>query len=310
MPIGPRQHALRDRPELPLIRPPNEAESVLVRLTRGCNWNQCRFCGIYAHFGQPRFEIRGVDEVKRDIDRCVALWPPSAQYAFFGDADPLIMKPQRFVDITRYLYDSFPKLQRLTCYCRSATAWARRNHLIELGAAGLRRVHVGLESGADNLLQFHRKGVTAARHLEAGLALRQARIEVSYYVLLGMGGAEHSETHVRETVRLLNEIRPEFVRFRRLWIYGDAGGACSPLYSDVQTGAFTPQSPEGTVLELRGIIHGLNFPTQVEALHHNDYVRLAGTLPSDRESLLAAIDEFLRLPEEEKQRVYNRPSAI
>jgi len=179
-----------DRPEHPLIRLSNEARSVLLRVTRGCNWNRCRFCGIYSHFGQPQFEIRLVDEVKRDLDLALRPWTTRARHAFYGDADPLILRPERFVEITQHLCATFPNLERLTCYGRAATAWVRRKHLSELAAAGLTRVHVGLESGDDKLLAFHDKGVTQARHIEAGRALREAGIELSHYVLLGMGGAD------------------------------------------------------------------------------------------------------------------------
>jgi len=301
---------MRKRPEVPLIRPPNEAHSVLIRVTRGCNWDKCRFCGIYSHFGQPRFEIRGVDEIKHDIDLARLIWRRHARSAFFGDADPMILRPERFAEVTRHLYATFEELERLTCYCRASTAWRRREHLRDLAAAGLSRVHVGLESGDDELLAFHEKGVTAARHIEAGQALREAGIELSHYVLLGMGGAGRSARHVRETVRVLNAVRPQFVRFRRLWIFGEEEGPRCPLFDDVQAGAFEPQTPEGTVLETRAIIAGLEFPTHIEALHSNDYVKVSGELPGDREEMLAEIDIFLALPDAARQRVYDTPSTI
>jgi len=47
------------------IRPPNEAYSLLIRVTRNCPWNRCTFCPVYKG---SRFSIRLVDHVKKDID--------------------------------------------------------------------------------------------------------------------------------------------------------------------------------------------------------------------------------------------------
>jgi hypothetical protein len=297
-------------PEPLIIRPPTEAGSVLLRVTRGCNWNRCRFCGIYTHLGQPHFEARPLAEVLRDVRLAREAHEPAATACFLGDADPLVIEPGDFIHICRAVREAFPRMERITCYARSATLWMRRASLPEIAAAGLTRVHVGLETGSDELLRYHRKGVSQRRAIEAGQAARAAGLELSYYVLLGLGGADRAELHIRETTKVLNIVQPHFVRFRRLWIFGSQEGPSCPLYAEVQAGAFTPQTPEGTVREMREIIAGIDFPTQVEAIHHNVCVRLAGPLPQDRERMLGRIDAFLALPQETKAREYSKPLVI
>ena len=319
-------------PEPLIIRPPTEAGSVLLRVTRGCNWNRCRFCGIYTHLGQPDFEVRPLAEVLQDVRIAREAYGPDATTCFLGDADPLVVEPDDFIRICRAIREAFPRMERITCYARSATLWLRRERLREVAAAGLSRVHVGLETGSDELLRYHRKGVSQRRAIEAGQAALAAGLELSYYVLLGLGGADRAELHVAETLKVLNAVRPpldsardgppapwggpelvegpQFVRFRRLWIFGSQEGPSCPLYSEVQSGAFAPQTPEGTVREMREIIAGIDFPTEVEAIHHNVYVPVAGRLPEDRERMLGRIDSFLALPEEAKEREYAKPSAI
>ncbi len=103
----------------------------------------------------------------------------------------------------------------------------------------------------------------------------------------------------------MNQARPEFVRFRRLWIH-----PVCPLGEEVARGRFTSQTPEGTVRESRGIVAGLDFPCKIEALHRNVYCPVAGDLPRRKEAILARIDRFLALPEEEKRRAYSRPNVI
>lgn len=297
-------------PEQLIIRPPTEAGSLLIRVTRGCNWNRCKFCGIYGHFGQPDFETRPVQDVKQDILAARELWGPDWDNAFLGDADPMFVEPDDFAEILTFLRETFPALSRVTCYARASTCAKRREHLARFHQAGLDRVHVGLETGSDALLRFHRKGASAKLFIESGLAVRQAGIELSHYVLLGLGGAQQCDEHVRETLRVLNAVQPEFVRFRRLWIFGSEGGPHCPLWEDVQAGKFVPQTPEGTVLELRSIITGIQFPTQVEAIHGNVYVQLAGRIPDQRDSMLRRIGRFLERPEPERARAYARQSVI
>ena len=297
-------------PEPLIIRPPSEARSLLIRVTRGCNWNRCRFCGIYPHFGQPEHETRPIDDVLADIHAARELYGDVWETAFLGDADPMFIPPDDFSRILRELRAAFPRLARVTCYARAATCWLRKGKLLEFKQAGLDRVHVGLETGADDLLRFHDKGVSRGVLIKSGLEVRRAGLELSHYILLGLGGADRSEMHVRETLHVLNAVRPEFVRFRRLWIYGGEGGPSCPLWHDVQAGRFTPQSPEGTVLEMRAIIAGIDFPTHIEAIHSNVYVRLQGALPEGREKLLGKVDRFLAKPVEEKSVRYARASAI
>ena len=297
-------------PEPLIIRPPSEARSLLIRVTRGCNWNRCRFCGIYPHFGQPEHETRPINDVLADIHAARELYGDVWETAFLGDADPMFIPPDDFGHILRELRAAFPRLARVTCYARAATCWLRKGKLLEFQQAGLDRVHVGLETGADDLLRFHDKGVSRGVLIKSGLEVRRAGLELSHYILLGLGGADRSEMHVRETLYVLNAVRPEFVRFRRLWIYGSEGGPSCPLWHDVQEGRFTPQSPEGTVLEMRAIIAGIDFPTHIEAIHSNVYVRLQGALPEGREKLLGKVDRFLAKPVEEKSVRYARASAI
>ena len=296
-----------DIPETPLIRPPNEWRSLLVRITRGCKWNRCRFCGIYPHLGEPGFSIRTVAEIKRDID-LLKLHHPDAETAFLGDADPLQAGVDAFVEIAGYLREAFP-IKRLTCYARISTLWKfKRDAIQTLARAGLNRVHIGLESGDAKILRFHRKGQTPGMAKETAAWLKEAGIEISFYVLLGLGGRDYWQRHIQETARLINETEPEFVRIRRLWLYeGNSpfSGPESPLLHEIRTGNFHPQTPEGTVLELRLLIEQLYSPsTFVTCDHGNNYVQVSGRIDEDKQTMLAKINAFLALPESDREAHY------
>ena len=55
--------------DFPPYRPPNEANSALIRVSRGCPWNKCLFCTMYK---TCKFTPRSIDDIKQDI--CSKFW--------------------------------------------------------------------------------------------------------------------------------------------------------------------------------------------------------------------------------------------
>ena len=302
----------RYEPEQPVIRPPSEWKSLLVRLTRGCRWNRCRFCGIYPHMGHADFSVRSVDEVKRDIDILTTL-RPRAETAFCGDADPLEVGIDAFCELARYLREKLP-IRRLTCYARASTLYKLKEEgLHQLSRCGLDRVHIGLESGDEATLRFHRKGQSPDMVMQVAGWLKKAGIETSFYVLLGLGGKDNWQQHILETARVINETEPDFVRVRRLWLYtndtGRKGPPC-PLWEEIRAGNFIPQTPEGTVHELRLLVENLQlFTTFFACDHENNFVQVAGCLRDDKGDMLAEIDDFLSQPPAIRQAHYERAGS-
>ncbi|MFC1523859.1 radical SAM protein [Thermodesulfobacteriota bacterium] len=296
-------------PELPLIRPPSEWQSLLVRLTRGCKWNRCRFCGIYPHLGEPEFSVRTVDEVIQDIDVLLKL-RPRAKNAFFGDADPLQIGVKPFIEIARYLRKVMD-VERLTCYARASTLYKMEPQAIkDIAAAGLNRVHIGLESGNAAVLRYHRKGQSPDMIRQVASRLKEAGVEISFYVLLGLGGLNNWRDHILDTARIIKETRPEFIRLRRLWLYGSdtlfSGPEC-PLLKEIRADKFTPQTPEGTILELKLLLEQTgDLSSFLFCDHENNYIHVSGRLDQDRADMLAEINDFLSLPEAEREAHYLR----
>lgn len=298
----------REVPESLIIRPPSEYRSLLVRLTRGCKWNRCRFCGLYPHLGEPTFSKRTVAEVKHDID-LLKQHNVMSDTVFFGDADPLQIGLKEFIDISKYLCSILP-VRRLTAYARAYTLWKLRKEAIrDIAQAGLNRVHIGLESGDAKTLMFHRKGQSPKMVKEITRWLKEAGIEISFYVLLGLGGKENWRRHIIETAKLINETEPDFVRIRRLWLYKSdsifLGPEC-PLYEEIRAGTFTQQSPEGSVIELKLLIENLDdhLDTMLVCDHQNNYVHVSGIIKCNKKELLTIINDFLKLPEVKRQRHY------
>jgi histone acetyltransferase (RNA polymerase elongator complex component) len=320
--------------ELGPIRPPSEAYSLLIRVTRNCPWNRCKFCHVYKG---RKFELRTVEEIKQDIltaraiqdkikeislksgygDKVemvaaailsnpsneayfnVALWLYyGGTSAFLQDANSLIMRTSELVEVIRFLKQTLPTITRITSYARSKTAAKKTlEELIQLREAGLSRLHIGLESGYDPVLKYMDKGVTAAEHIAGGKKIVASGISLSEYVLLGLGGKEMWRGHATETARVLSEIDPDFIRVRTLTIKPGM-----PLYDEVKSGSFIRATDEAIIEEEKLLIENLNCHSNLISDHITNLLQeIEGKLPGDKEKMLGIIARFQSLSPEEKQ---------
>ena len=320
------------------IRPPSEAYSLLLRVTRNCPWNRCGFCHTYK--GQ-RFQARDVEEVKQEIDtirqiaeeikalswrqgqggevtpslvrsffrdpdrswdgfRSVSLWLLNGgKNVFLQDADSLCIKTERMIEILRYLMETFPSIERVTTYARAKTI--SRKSVEELRAlfdAGLRRIHIGLETGYAPLLEYVRKGVTGEEHVEAGRRVKASGISLSEYVILGLGGRAMWQEHATHTAKVLNAIDPDFIRVRTLKLLPGM-----PLFEKMEQGEFQLLTDDEVVREERLLIEGLE---GIQSTFVSDHIlnlleEVEGKLPEDKAEMLAVIDRYLALPERKRE---------
>ncbi|MDY0188061.1 MAG: radical SAM protein [Syntrophus sp. (in: bacteria)] len=217
---------------------------------------------------------------------------------FLGDADGLILKPEFLAAVLDEIKSRFPSLQRFTVYGRTRTA-ARQRSLADLqsmAAAGLNRVHFGIESGSDQVLAFVNKGESSADHIEGCLKTKEAGISCSVYIMPGLGGTARSEEHALETARVINAAAPDFVRLRTLEIFPQ-----TPLEQAVKEGRFTECPEEQVIRELRILISRIDAETELLSDSASNLLDLYGKLPHDRIRLLKIIDGYLDLPEQSKR---------
>lgn len=310
------------------IRPPSEAFSLLLRLTRNCPWNRCLFCPVYK--GQ-KYSRRSLEEIKQDIYaiaagieavqnlsrekgcssitreivvQCgesapelysLALWLyRGAGAVFLQDGDNLSLPTALLGEVLLLLRQVIPGISRITTYARSRSLASKTvDELVQLKQAGLSRIHVGLESGCNTILGFMKKGASREQHLEAGHKVKEAGISLSEYVLLGLGGREHWRKHALETAAVLNEIRPDFIRLRTLAIH-----PASPLYQMWGQGQFEPLDEETILLEEKLLLENLEAAgsTIVSDHFYNLLEDVSGRLPEDRPAMIARIEQYLALP--------------
>jgi radical SAM superfamily enzyme YgiQ (UPF0313 family) len=235
------------------------------------------------------FERRPLEEIKEDIEHAAHLYGGSALTAFIGDSNSLVAKTELLCEVVRCLYASFPQLGRVTSYARAKTiAKKDLSDLKELRKAGLVRLHVGLESGDAETLEFIQKGAIPEEQIAAGRKAKEAGFELSLYILLGIGGVQRWQEHADATARVLNAIDPHFIRVRNL-----VPQPGSPLYTLRERGEFMLPPPDLILEEERRIIEGLAVNSEFLSDHISNYLPLNGQLPADKTALLQALEDEL-----------------
>ena len=320
--------------ELGAYRPPSEAYSLLLRLTRNCPWNRCRFCEMYK--GQ-KFELRPVAEIKQDIltvaqirdeiiklakspiygndirkvalailnnppdyiYQNVALWLyKGGQNVFLQDANSLVMRTADLVEVLKFLKQTLPTINRITSYCRAKTAALKKlEELKAIHEAGLTRLHIGLESGSDTILKMIDKGVIAAEEIEGGKKVVASGISLSEYYLLGIGGKALWREQAIESARVLNAINPDFIRVRTLSI-----NERILMWQDVANGTFIRTTDEEMMEELKLFIQNLDCHAHFVSDHIGNLLQeIEGQLPQDKDKMLAIIKRYQALSPAERQ---------
>ena len=281
------------RYEGPIYRPPSEADSLLIQATVGCPHNRCTFCMVYKN--GPTYRVRDVAEIKADMREAADRQGASVRTLFFPAGNTIAMKTAHLAEICRFGWKIFPHLQRITVYGSAQYICAKgAEGMKQLAEAGLSRIHVGLESGDDEILRQIRKGADSGQQIEAGRITVAAGIELNLYVMLGIGGLERTGPHVRETVRVLNRIAPDFIRLRTF-----VPKQRTPLLADVLNGAFQMLGPHGVLRETAGIVEGLTVGSFLASDHYTNYIDVEGKLPEARARLLAQIERALEISQDQ-----------
>ncbi|MFS1951402.1 radical SAM protein [Vibrio breoganii] len=278
------------------IRPPSEADSLLIRTTQGCPWNKCKFCTL---FEGMEFSIRPVEEIKRDI------WAAKAFYknrkfdsCFLQDGDSFAMETEDLLDVLRTLKEAFPELKQISSYGRAQTMTKKSPaEMKAICEAGLNMLYCGMESGSLDVLKLMKKGITPKSILKSAQYAKQAGMKMMTFIILGLGGKDLSEQHVNETALLLNQINPEEIRILSLAVKPG-----TELDDMVQSGQFTPLTEREMLEEQYQLISKLDSITGNYGNYHgiNLLMELNGQLPHDKEAFLRTIDQFMMMSENDQ----------
>ncbi|MFZ5775651.1 MAG: radical SAM protein [Thermodesulfobacteriota bacterium] len=269
-----------------IIRPPSEADSIILQVTVGCSHNRCTFCGTYK---DVNFRIKEEAIVDADLD-FAAQYCRRQKRVFLADGDVLALSQKRLTRLLEKIRAKLPWVNRVSLY---ANARAIRNksveQLRELKSLGLDRVYMGLESGHDEVLATIDKGADAARMIEAGQRVRASGLFLSVSVLLGIAGPTLSDEHARATGRVLSAMEPNQIGILSLMLLPNTA-----LYRDESAGKFSLPGPQSLLTELRTMVEHIEVKrSQLQTNHASNHLPISARLPKDKQAVLASIDQAL-----------------
>ncbi|ADH85500.1 radical SAM protein [Desulfurivibrio alkaliphilus] len=269
-----------------LIRPPSEADSIILQVTVGCSHNRCTFCGTYR---AEKFRLKDEATIAADL-AFVARHCRRQSRIFLADGDVLILPQERLRRLLQDIRQQAPWVKRVRLYANAkAVRHKSVQELKELAELGLDRVYLGLESGHDPTLTAIEKGSTAAQMIDAGQAVRAAGLFLSVTALLGVAGWENSEAHAEATGRVLAAMEPNQVGVLTLMLLPG-----TPLYQAAGRGDFILPDQAGLLRELRLMVTAMGeLRCQLHSNHPSNYLAINARLPRDREAVLNAIDRAL-----------------
>ncbi len=269
-----------------IIRPPSEANSILLQITVGCSRNRCTFCGTYAG---ERFRIKADKIIMEDI-AFAAAYCRRQRRVFLCDGDALIVPQQRLLRILDAIRVQLPWVTRVGAYANAKSLKLKTaEELQELRRHGLGMVYMGLETGDDDTLKRINKGADSGMMIAMGLKAREAGFKLSITVILGIAGRERSQIHARATGRVLSAIDPDYVGALSLMLIPG-----TPLYQDWRSGAFTLIEPPEMLAELRTMIAETRLSQGLfHANHASNYLPIRARLPRDQQATLELIDRAL-----------------
>ena len=269
-----------------IIRPPSEANSILLQVTVGCSRNKCTFCGTYTG---ERFRIKPDSIIMQDI-AFAAQHCKRQRRVFLCDGDALIVPQKRLLKILQEIKSQLPWVTRVGAYANAKSLKLKSmDELKALRDHGLGILYMGLETGDDETLKMINKGAPSKAMIEMGKKAREAGFKLSITVLLGIAGRERSQIHARETGRVLSAIDPDYVGALSLMLIPG-----TPLFDDHNAGNFELIEPSEMLQELRTMIASTNLTKGLfHANHASNYLPIRARMPRDKEETLHLIDQAL-----------------
>lgn len=283
-----------------IIRPPSEANSLILQITVGCSHNKCTFCPTYK---DVKFKLKDQSIIEKDISFASKHYGNFVRRVFLCDGDVLVLKTDYLSNLFEKLHAAFPNLQRIGLYANAKSFLKKsKEDLLLLKEKGLGIVYLGVESGNDTVLKKICKGVSRDQMLEAGLKIIDAGIKLSVTVLLGIGGEKLSNLHAIDTGTLLTAMQPNYVGALTVMVVEN-----TPLYEEQKSGDFVLPSPFELLSELKLMLENTDLKAGLfMANHASNYLPLKIRMPKDKPSAIALLEKVIN----EKNSEYLKPEIF
>ncbi len=270
-----------------MYTPMPEMHNEMVPVTAGCSFKKCIYCDLNY---KQKFHIFKLDEVENFlIERKAELQKTNRMPKRFTllEGNPLCVSTDHLISVFKLIHKYF-EVEYISMFARATDVLRKSDEeLLKLKELGMDRLCLGLESGSDEVLEFHKKGHTAHDSILATRKLDRLGIKYSTYFMLGLGGENMTMSHRCETAKLLNEIHPFEVVFVTTVIFKRA-----PLKDYVRNKSFIRMSVKEILEEEIYIIENLNMDTIIKATHKTNPIPLQAKFPEGKEIFLRKLRDY------------------
>lgn len=270
--------------DMPLYRPPSEANSLIIQATLGCSHNKCSFCSMYKG---KKFTIKPLEKIKEEILEFRRM-DSYVQRIFIADGDALIIPMNDLRELLKFIKNTFKECTRVTMYASPKSIRLKTiDELIELKNLGLEMVYMGIESGNEDILKDINKGATRDEIIQAGKKIKESGIKLSATIISGIGGKEKTDIHAKDTGSIISIIKPDYIGVLSLMVERN-----TEIEGKVKNGELEILSSFEILKEIKEILKNINTDEKIifRSNHASNYVSLKGTLPIDKDRLIEDIN--------------------
>ncbi|WP_195972331.1 radical SAM protein [Clostridium thermobutyricum] len=270
--------------DMPLYRPPSEANSLIIQATLGCSHNKCSFCSMYKG---KKFTIKPLEQIKEEILEFRKIYT-YVQKIFIADGDALIIPMNDLRELLKFIKNTFKECTRVTMYASPKSIRLKTiDELRELKNLGLEMVYMGIESGSEEILKDINKGATRDEIIQAGKKIKESDIKLSATIISGIGGKEKTNLHAKDTGSIISIIKPNYVGVLSLMIEKN-----TEIEEKVKNYELEILSSFEILKEIKEILKNINTDEKIifRSNHASNYVSLKGNLPIDKDRLIEDID--------------------
>lgn len=271
-----------------MYTPMPEMHNVMVPVTSGCSYQKCLYCDLNFRQKFHIFKLAEIEDYLRKEKIKYANMRRSPKKFTLLEGNPLCVKASFLENVFAMIHKYF-EVDYISMFARATDVLRKTDEeLLRLKAMGMDRLCLGLESGSDEVLSFHKKGHSVSDSIRACKKLERLGISYSVYIMLGLGGKEMTLAHRKGTAKLLNEINPFEIVFVTTVIFKRA-----PLKDLVRAKEFTRLAIKDVLAEEIYILESLENSTVIKATHKTNPLPLLAKFPEGKEDMLRKLKEYM-----------------
>lgn len=267
-------------------RPPPEAFTPLLQVTAGCAHNRCSFCDMYR---DVQFSVESLQQIEQDIIELKLMYYKMPRL-YLVNGDPFVLRAERLLEIVELIKKHAPECETVSMYASVSNIMSKSDdELVQLRAAGINDLYVGVESGWDKVLTLMNKGHTAEEAYSQLERLNRFGINHRDMYILGGAGAGNGMENARKNAQFINKTKPQMIWFGSLTITEGA-----ELWQQRQAGLFKEATGREIIEEEIEALSLIDLDHVVFLGNHpTNTVSISGNLPGDRDHFITTLQQVL-----------------